>query len=56
MSNADIYNTLTDPRDCVALLADTVGNAGGGGSHNNTQPYLALNYIVCISGLFPPRP
>lgn len=24
--------------------------------HENRQPYLALTYIICTSGLYPPRP
>ena len=47
--------------------ADTALNVGGGGGAvtvNPTgsgtavsllQPYLAINYIICIQGLFPPR-
>ena len=30
--------------------------AGGGLPHNNMQPYLALNYIIALQGVFPPRP
>ena len=26
----------------------TIGNTGGGGSHNNIQPYVTLNYIISI--------
>lgn len=33
----------------------TVGIAGGNLPHNNIQPYLALNFIICIEGIFPPR-
>ncbi|MBT2290967.1 phage tail protein [Paenibacillus albidus] len=29
--------------------------AGGNQPHNNMQPFLALNFIICISGDFPPR-
>lgn len=29
-------------------------NAGGAG-HENRQPFLALNYIVALQGIFPPR-
>lgn len=33
----------------------TVPNTGGSQGHENRQPLLALNYIICISGLFPSR-
>lgn len=34
----------------------SIANAGGGSNHTNVQPYLALNYIICVSGLYPQRP
>jgi microcystin-dependent protein len=30
--------------------------AGGGLPHNNLQPYLTLNYILALQGVFPARP
>lgn len=33
----------------------TLGMAGQGLSHNNMQPFLALNYAICLSGDFPAR-
>lgn len=35
--------------------AVTIGNTGGGSVHNNMQPFLTLNYIICTSGIFPSR-
>ena len=32
-----------------------VGAAGGGGPHNNMQPYLAINFIIALQGVFPAR-
>jgi microcystin-dependent protein len=32
-----------------------VGVAGGSQPHNNMQPYLALNYIIALEGIFPPK-
>ncbi len=31
------------------------GATGGGSSHNNTQPSLALNYIIALQGVYPSR-
>ncbi len=28
-------------------------NAGGGQAHNNMQPYLAMNFIIALVGLYP---
>jgi microcystin-dependent protein len=32
-----------------------IGNAGGGQPHNNMQPYLCLNYVIALQGIYPPR-
>ncbi|MBM3787370.1 MAG: phage tail protein [Acidobacteria bacterium] len=33
----------------------TSGPTGGNQPHNNMQPYLAVNYIICLEGIFPSR-
>ncbi len=33
----------------------SISNTGGGQAHNNMQPSLALNYIICLQGIFPSR-
>ena len=33
----------------------TVVTPVGGQGHNNMQPYLVLNFLICVSGLFPSR-
>ena len=38
-----------------SLNHNTIGSTGGGQSINNLPPYLAVNYIICISGTFPSR-
>jgi microcystin-dependent protein len=35
-----------------AALAPT----GGGQPHQNMQPYLTVNFIIALQGVFPPRP
>lgn len=32
-----------------------VGNAGGGQAMSVLQPYLAMNYIICLQGIYPSR-
>lgn len=49
-----LYDT-TPPT--VSLNPTTITPTGGNGSavdaHENRQPYLALNYIICLEGIFP---
>jgi microcystin-dependent protein len=33
----------------------TVGITGGNQPHTNTQPVLGMNYIICLTGIFPSR-
>lgn len=35
--------------------ASTVGNTGGSQWHTNLQPFLAINWIICLQGIFPSR-
>jgi microcystin-dependent protein len=37
------------------LAAAAVGGAGAGQPHNNLPPYLAMNFIIALQGIFPPR-
>jgi microcystin-dependent protein len=39
-----------------ALAQQALPPAGGSLPHNNLQPYLTLNYIIAMQGVFPPRP
>ena len=39
----------------LALAPPTLGAAGGSQPHNNLQPYLGMNYIMCVEGIFPSR-
>lgn len=45
---SNIYGPATN----LVPMGDTVG---GGGAHENRQPYLALNFVIALQGVFPPR-
>ena len=38
------------------LSPGAIAVAGGSQPHNNMQPYLALQYCIALTGVFPPRP
>lgn len=41
----------------AGLLADdAIGDTGNGNSHANIMPYMGLNFIICLTGIFPPQP
>jgi microcystin-dependent protein len=37
----------------VALKGDTIAPVGSGIPHENRQPFVALNYIICYAGIYP---
>jgi microcystin-dependent protein len=39
----------------MATLAGTTNSAGGTQAHPNRQPYLAINYVIALVGLYPSR-
>lgn len=51
---ANLYATISTP---VAMNAQVVNpnNPGGAQPHNNLQPFLALNFIIALQGIFPSR-
>ena len=44
-----------DPAGIAASPAGPLGMTGGGSQHNNMQPYLVVNFIIALTGVFPPR-
>jgi microcystin-dependent protein len=37
----------------LAMNANSLANAGGSQPHENIQPYLAINFIISLFGVFP---
>ncbi len=33
----------------------SIGNSGGGAAHENRMPYVTMNYIIALVGIFPSR-
>jgi microcystin-dependent protein len=38
-----------------AMRTGTIAPAGGGQAHDNMQPYLVLEFVIALQGLFPSR-
>lgn len=44
-----------DDQSLVDMAFETLPETGGGQPHNNMQPYIALNFIIALVGLYPSR-
>ena len=44
-----------DPANLVTMLPTGVSSVGGSQPHNNMMPYLTLNFIIALQGIFPSR-
>jgi microcystin-dependent protein len=49
-SSADPYATFPPT---VAMAAQSVSSVGGSQPHTNFQPYLCIDFIISLSGIFP---
>ena len=58
-TSGEIYHTGTPDATLGGGVAVTgsvaVSHTGGGQPHDNMQPWLAVNYIICLFGVFPSR-
>lgn len=43
------------PSSLVTMNSASVGAGGGGQGHNNMMPFVVVNHIIAISGIFPSR-
>lgn len=48
----NFYKGHTDGTTMDPAMIDPTG---GGQPHNNVQPYLGLNFIICLEGIYPSR-
>ncbi|GAB3430037.1 tail fiber protein [Massilia solisilvae] len=64
---AQYVDTSTRPPTSAMLYSDgtsgavqmnplALGVAGSSMPHNNMQPFLAMNFIICLNGIFPQKP
>jgi microcystin-dependent protein len=52
-AGSNLYNNAS--ANLVAMDADMVATNGGGGSHNNVMPFLCVNFIIALFGIYPSR-
>ncbi|MDF1606911.1 tail fiber protein [Hoeflea sp. YIM 152468] len=49
------YSTTNTNTDLVDMADEALPNAGASQPHNNLQPYLTMNFIIALQGLYPSR-
>jgi microcystin-dependent protein len=52
---AEVAAMYGPPSSLAPLLSQTVSSVGGSQPHNNMMPYLTLNFIIALQGIFPSR-
>jgi microcystin-dependent protein len=50
-TNVFMFRVITPPN--VPMAANVIGPAGGSQPHDNLMPYLCINFIISLFGIFP---
>jgi microcystin-dependent protein len=53
--NPTLMSQFTNAASTGTMAANAVSMAGGNQPHTNIQPYLTINFIIALTGLYPPR-
>ena len=53
VSQTNLYST--DLSGLAAMAPGSIANVGGSQPHNNMMPYLVLNFVIALQGIFPSR-
>lgn len=48
-------NLFTAASNLSAMNPGTISDSGGSQPHENRQPYLVMNWLIALSGIFPTR-
>lgn len=54
-SGSASYIHTTPPAPNITMAPASIGNTGGGQPVPTLPPYLAINFIICLQGIFPSR-
>ena len=54
-ANAPHYYNNPSTLETAAMSSSAMSNAGGTNSHTNLMPYLCVNFIVSLFGIYPSR-
>ncbi len=54
-ASGENVNTYSDQAADGTLQPDAISLTGGGQAHSNLDPYLTINFVIALVGLFPSR-
>lgn len=55
-TNDSFYAPASDnPTEQVNLISGTIQSTGGSQAHNNVMPFLCINFIIALVGIYPSR-
>jgi microcystin-dependent protein len=49
------YTAAPTPSTLATMNANALALTGGSQPHSNMMPYLVMNYVIALQGVFPPR-
>ena len=55
IAGANYYTSANNSSDLLKMNSLAIANSGGSKSHSNMPPFLAINFIICLQGIYPPR-
>jgi microcystin-dependent protein len=55
LANIPSFAYRSNPSSLTTLHPAVLANSGGSQPHENRQPYLVLNFIIALQGIFPSR-
>lgn len=50
-----LYSDGSDPTRITTLSPNAIQTAGGAAAHDNMMPFLAVNFIIALTGTYPQR-
>jgi microcystin-dependent protein len=53
LANSKNYEQYRPVSSLTTLHPASITNVGGSQPHENTQPYLTINFIIALIGIFP---
>jgi microcystin-dependent protein len=55
LANTGSQTFYAPPSNLVAMFSGDIGSTGGNQPHPNQSPYLVMNWIIALQGIFPSR-